>query len=283
MIKNISSLILGRTITTGKLKVDIESENRDYKLFINGNFQKEINKNAGYMDSIVADSANEISLRIPGQGVEKEVYRNFITVKEGEVYALDYFPSGSLSVKTKPMSEIFINNVSSGKADINGELNLSNVRAGVSNLIRIENSGKVLGIKAINIEEGKNYELVFDAGKENTLTNVITNSIVTNTTVPSASAKTDDYVKGKMDGMIKGAKSGNGAWFFSGCLLSVIGLILPYMIDPTLPTEDLIGKSSSYVLGFTDGFNEKAKSANFNYALIGCGVGAAVGIIILII
>ncbi len=124
IIKNISSLIIGRTITEGKLKVDVEAENKVYKLFINGNYQKDINKGEGYMENIVAEVPNEISLRIPGQGIEKEVYRNFITVKEGEVYSLDYFPSGSVTIKTKPFSEIFINNVSFGKAGTNGELNL---------------------------------------------------------------------------------------------------------------------------------------------------------------
>ncbi len=115
-----------------------------------------------------------------------------------------------------------------------------------------------------------------------------TNTVSTNvapveTSTNASTSSTDDFVKGKIEGMAKGAKAGNGAWFFSGCLLGVLGIILPYVIDPTVPVEDLMGKSSSYVLGYTDGFKESAKGANFKYAMYGCGVSAAAEVILYVI
>ncbi len=70
----------------------------------------------------------------------------------------------------------------------------------------------------------------------------------TNILAYNAELSMDDFVKGKMEGMIKGSNSGDRYWFFSGFLLSVIGLILPCAIDPSVPNNDLIGKPSSYVL-----------------------------------
>jgi len=85
--------------------------------------------------------------------------------------------------------------------------------------------------------------------------------------------QSSDYQQGWVDGQ-KEAK-GQGIWILSGLLLGPIGLILPWIISPTVPGASLIGKSSAYIQGYTAGYQKKAKSQNFLYSLLGFGITAA--------
>jgi hypothetical protein len=94
-----------------------------------------------------------------------------------------------------------------------------------------------------------------------------------------------DVEEGKMQGAID-AKS-DKMWFFPGCLLPGLGLILPWVSGPTVPSEMLIGKSPEYVEAYQKAFVRKVKFGNFLWALLGFGttvavvavVGGSVGII----
>ncbi len=86
----------------------------------------------------------------------------------------------------------------------------------------------------------------------------------------------DDYEIGQQDGMARGEKAGEGMYFWIGCLYGLLGLMLATVIEPYIPTDELIGKSPSYIVGYTEGYRKKAKSANFNKALIGCIVSSGV-------
>ena len=98
-------------------------------------------------------------------------------------------------------------------------------------------------------------------------------------TVPlSAQNKTSEYLKGKLDGEIMA--KGEPIWFLSGCLLGGLGVILPYVIEPSVPMEHLMGKSDMYTAGFMEGYRQKAKKENFKYAVYGCVTTGVVYIVV---
>jgi len=86
-----------------------------------------------------------------------------------------------------------------------------------------------------------------------------------------------DYNQGWLDGQADA--EGNGVWILSGLLLGPIGIILPWVINPKVPGARLIGKSASYVEGYTEGYQKKAKPKNFYYSLIGFGVWAVAAVV----
>ncbi len=91
------------------------------------------------------------------------------------------------------------------------------------------------------------------------------------------------FVKGKSDGEAAGAKAGQSMYFWLGCLLGAIGLIVPLVVEPSVPSEQLVGKSQSYVQGYTEGYKKKAKDANFNQSLTGCLVGTGVSVAVYVV
>lgn len=76
------------------------------------------------------------------------------------------------------------------------------------------------------------------------------------------------------------AAKGNGLWFLSGFFLPGVGVILPWLFTPKTPMDDLAGKSSDYVDGYTTGYRKKTKLKNFGWAL--GGTGAAVGVTVIV-
>ncbi len=91
------------------------------------------------------------------------------------------------------------------------------------------------------------------------------------TDLTSTHSGNEEYSIGYKEGMLLGKKSGNSLYFIGGCLIPYgLGLILPLIFDPQVPLEHTIGKSSSYVIGFTAGYKKAAKDANFGMAMAGC-------------
>jgi hypothetical protein len=90
---------------------------------------------------------------------------------------------------------------------------------------------------------------------------------------PSAPATTqaDDYLRGRMDGE-RDAK-GNPIWLLGGFACGILGIGGAYVMKPDVPSVALIGKSSEYVLGYTAGYQEKARNQNVLYATAGCVAG----------
>lgn len=79
----------------------------------------------------------------------------------------------------------------------------------------------------------------------------------------------NDYVQGKLDGE-RDAK-GNPVWFLAGCLAGATGVIGAYVVKPDPPAYQLLGKSPEYIMGYTEGYQNKARDRNVMYALVGCG------------
>jgi len=82
-----------------------------------------------------------------------------------------------------------------------------------------------------------------------------------------AQQTTDEYLQGKLDGE-RDAK-GNPLWFLAGAGCGIIGAGAAYLIKPSPPASALIGKSAEYVLGYTEGYKNKARNQNTTYACAG--------------
>jgi hypothetical protein len=83
-----------------------------------------------------------------------------------------------------------------------------------------------------------------------------------------AQQEMNEYLQGKKDGELEA--KGNGMWFLAGCCLGGVGIIIAYVVEPSVPTDHLIGKSPEYIQGYTEGYINKAKSKNGMNAIYGC-------------
>jgi hypothetical protein len=75
-------------------------------------------------------------------------------------------------------------------------------------------------------------------------------------------------------GQLKGESDAKGQplWFLAGLGCGIIGVGVAYFVKPNPPAAALLGQSSDYVLGYTDGFKKKSRDKNVSYACVGWGV-----------
>ncbi len=90
MIRNVSTLITGRTIKMGRLQLEIEGTD-SYKLSINGKFMKKISKSDGYNDSEIAEEPMDITLSVPA--TEEVIYRTNVSIGDGLAVDITYNPN----------------------------------------------------------------------------------------------------------------------------------------------------------------------------------------------
>lgn len=72
-------------------------------------------------------------------------------------------------------------------------------------------------------------------------------------------------------------------WFFAGCLLGVIGIIIAYVAEPTPPPARLMGKSPEYLAIYTTTYKSEARSIQGRSAIWGTATAVAVVVVIYII
>lgn len=83
---------------------------------------------------------------------------------------------------------------------------------------------------------------------------------------PSAPQGGDTCMQGKFDGTA--AAKGNPLWFLAGAACGIFGTGAAYFIKPSPPVGSLMGRSSEYVLCYTDAYQNKARNGNTAWA---CG------------
>ncbi|MFP4467318.1 MAG: hypothetical protein ACLFP1_09715 [Candidatus Goldiibacteriota bacterium] len=64
-------------------------------------------------------------------------------------------------------------------------------------------------------------------------------------------------------------------WIGAGFLLGPVGILLGYLVAPSPPASRLMGKSSNYVMQYTECYKDSASSAQGMDAIIGCGIAGA--------
>ena len=76
----------------------------------------------------------------------------------------------------------------------------------------------------------------------------------------------------------------NGAlWFFAGCLLGVIGVIIAYVAEPAPPAARLMGKSPEYLAIYMRTYQSEGRSAQVRSALWGIGVVVILTVVLIIV
>ncbi len=75
--------------------------------------------------------------------------------------------------------------------------------------------------------------------------------------------------------------AGNNKWVWmaAGCFLSVWGILIAYVVAPSVPSTRVMGKSSEYVTNYTMCYQDTARSEQSMSAVWGCVVGTVVGLI----
>jgi hypothetical protein len=76
------------------------------------------------------------------------------------------------------------------------------------------------------------------------------------------------YAQGKIDG--ENSAKGNIMWVPGGAVFTWLAIGYAYLNKPTPPTYALVGKSSEYIMGFTEGYQNKTRNLNTRYACLGC-------------
>jgi hypothetical protein len=72
-------------------------------------------------------------------------------------------------------------------------------------------------------------------------------------------------------------------WYFAGCLLGVIGILIAYVSEPTPPPARMMGKSPEYLAIYTNTYKAEAKSIQGRSAVYGALTTVAVVVVIYII
>ena len=68
-------------------------------------------------------------------------------------------------------------------------------------------------------------------------------------------------------------------WGGIGCILGPIGVLLGYFVEPSVPANRILGKSSDYVIKYSSCYKSRGKELQGTASLIGCGIGTAISII----
>jgi hypothetical protein len=101
----------------------------------------------------------------------------------------------------------------------------------------------------------------------------------------SKASNFDEYLLGKQTAQAEAR--GKPAWILAGltgtylCLcIGVAGIGLALVVPPSPPESALMGKSSSYIIGYTEGYKSKARIKNAGWATLGCAMAAVINVII---
>jgi len=74
-----------------------------------------------------------------------------------------------------------------------------------------------------------------------------------------------------------------GIWFFAGCVLNWIGIVIAYVIDPSPPPARLMGKSPEYLGVYLGAYKAEARSIQGHAAIWGTVTGVAVSVVLIIL
>ena len=76
----------------------------------------------------------------------------------------------------------------------------------------------------------------------------------------------------------------NGAlWFFAGCILGLIGVVIAAVAEPTPPPARMMGKSPEYLAVYTQTYKSEGKSAQLKSSLWGVGTTVVVFVALYVI
>ena len=97
--------------------------------------------------------------------------------------------------------------------------------------------------------------------------------------------QTSDAAQAIFDARRDATLANTQIWGAVGCLLGVTGMLIAYVVTPTVLPEKLLGKSPEYVAYYTSTYQKLVKNDQITHATIGCviGTGTMVGLWIILI
>ena len=77
-----------------------------------------------------------------------------------------------------------------------------------------------------------------------------------------------DFGQGYIQGQF--AAKGSASWILGGFCCGIFGVGAAYFIVPDPPAYALMGKSTEYMIGFSEGYRKQSRKKNLQNASIGC-------------
>lgn len=93
-----------------------------------------------------------------------------------------------------------------------------------------------------------------------------------------------DAARATAEAMADAHADTNGTlWYFAGCLLGVIGILIAYVSEPSPPPARMMGKSPEYLAVYTNTYKAEARSIQGRSAVYGALTTVAVVVVIYVI
>jgi hypothetical protein len=88
---------------------------------------------------------------------------------------------------------------------------------------------------------------------------------------PHAAGGVTDSDQGLADGTADAEADTNTVlWFGAGCVLSLVGVLIGYVVEPSPPPSRYVGRSPEYVAAFSSAYRSAGSSAQGRSAIFGC-------------
>jgi len=72
-------------------------------------------------------------------------------------------------------------------------------------------------------------------------------------------------------------------WYFAGCVLTWVGILVAYVVEPTPPPARMMGKAPEYLAVYTQAYKAEARSIQGRAAIYGALTTVAVVVVVYII
>ena len=164
MIRDVTGLVVGKTIVLQKLKVSVVNTTNSYTLYINDKEIKDIDAKAGFEDEFVVGRTVQAALKSKSSG--KTVMTKSVEIQKDKASEIAYAPSGSVIAKVMlGECDIYVDGKFYSKTDKNGELTISDMTADKEFAIEAMKDGKSLDKKTAKLAEGETKALVLAEAK----------------------------------------------------------------------------------------------------------------------
>jgi hypothetical protein len=88
---------------------------------------------------------------------------------------------------------------------------------------------------------------------------------------PRAAGAASDSEQGLADGTADAEADTNTVlWFGAGCVLSLVGVLIGYIVEPSPPPSRYVGRSPEYAAAFSSAYRSTGSSAQGRSAVFGC-------------
>lgn len=127
IIRDVTGQLIGKPVEIGRLKISVQFPERQFRLYINDLFAKDLTSAEPYMDNFVADQIVKVSIRDTN---EAEMFSKDVFVEKNFTTEVAYVPTGTLRLRVVDGEAlILLSGKMMGKTSTNGELTIPEVTA----------------------------------------------------------------------------------------------------------------------------------------------------------